>query len=174
MSPDTTRRLAPAAALSAKVSDPPRAPAGHRGRLGQTGTVQDADWLAAHLRGMVAASPSAWAGSDVTLLQLSALHLISAHAPVTLTALAEALGTGPPATSAMVDRLIGAGLVSRTRDRTDRRRILLSITRDAEKMIGDTNPDTAKRLQRALNGMSSAAIRCLTDVLRDIAGRLTV
>ncbi|MGH3814124.1 MAG: DUF6390 family protein [Pseudonocardiaceae bacterium] len=168
----TNRRLTPAAALPTTVRDPARSPAGRRGR--QIGMVQDADWLAAHLRGMVAADPSAWAGSEVTLLQLSALHLISANAPVTLTALAEAVGTGAPAASAMVDRLIGAGLVSRTRDRADRRRILLGITGDAEKMIGDTNPDTAERFQRALNGMSSAAIRCLTDVLRDIAGRRTV
>ncbi|MGH3794547.1 MAG: DUF6390 family protein [Pseudonocardiaceae bacterium] len=168
----TNRRLAPAAPLPARARTLVHESGGHRSRRGQTRIVQDADWLAAHLRAMVAASPAAWAGSDMTLHQLSALHLISAHAPVTLTALAETLGTGPPATCAMVDRLVRAGLVSRTRARQDRRRVLLSVTGDAEKMIGDTAPDTADRLQRALNGMSPAAVRCLTDVLRDIAGRL--
>jgi DNA-binding MarR family transcriptional regulator len=48
----------------------------------------------------------------MTLLQLIALHLISALAPVALIDLAEALGTQPLATSAMVDRLAQAGLVS--------------------------------------------------------------
>ncbi|MGH3854118.1 MAG: MarR family transcriptional regulator [Pseudonocardiaceae bacterium] len=52
------------------------------------------------------------ADCGMTLLQLSALHLISALAPVTLTDLAQAMGTRTPATSAMVDRLTRAGLVS--------------------------------------------------------------
>jgi DNA-binding IclR family transcriptional regulator len=47
----------------------------------------------------------------MTLPQLTVLHLINAPAPVTLTELAQALGTKPPATSAMVDRLTHAGLV---------------------------------------------------------------
>ncbi|MDQ4094192.1 MAG: MarR family transcriptional regulator, partial [Actinomycetota bacterium] len=86
-------------------------------------TVEDIDWLVARLQAMVTASPAVWAGRGMTLLQLIALHFISALAPVTLTELAEALGTKPPATSAMVDRLIQAGLVCRTPDPQDRRRI---------------------------------------------------
>jgi hypothetical protein len=58
-------------------------------------TAQDIDWLVAHLQTVVAASPVVWAGRGMTLLQLTALHLISALAPVTLTDLAQALGTRP-------------------------------------------------------------------------------
>jgi DNA-binding MarR family transcriptional regulator len=94
-------------------------------------------WLVAHLRAAVAASPTAWTGSGMTLLQLTALHVISAQAPVTLTAVATALGTEPPATSAMVDRLIRTGLVSRAPDPHDRRRVQLTITDHAKTMIGD-------------------------------------
>ncbi|HEX4100311.1 MAG: hypothetical protein WAN20_22235 [Pseudonocardiaceae bacterium] len=46
-------------------------------------TAEDVDWLVAHLRVMVAASPAVWAGRGMTLLQLSVLHRISALAPVT-------------------------------------------------------------------------------------------
>ena len=53
-------------------------------------TAQDIDWLIAHLQTMVAASPVVWAGRGMTVLQLTALHLISAMAPVTLTDLAQA------------------------------------------------------------------------------------
>jgi DNA-binding MarR family transcriptional regulator len=59
----------------------------------------------------------------MTLLQLTALHIISAQAPVTLADVAQSLGTRPPATSAMVDRLIRTGLVSRASDPQDRRRV---------------------------------------------------
>jgi DNA-binding MarR family transcriptional regulator len=71
----------------------------------------------------------------------------------------------------MVERLIRAGLVSRIRDQQDRRRVLLSLTRNGERMIGETDPATAARLQRALNNMSPAATQCLTEVLRQVAGQ---
>lgn len=130
-------------------------------------TMEDVDWLVAHLRAVVAASPAVWAGRGMTLLQLTALHLISALAPVTLTDLAQALGTRPPATSAMVDRLTHAGLVCRTPDPHNRRRVQLTLTSDAEPIIGDTDPKTARRLQAILNGMSPKARRHLIDILID-------
>jgi DNA-binding MarR family transcriptional regulator len=103
----------------------------------------------------------------MTLLQLTALHVISAQAPVTLTDVAQALGTGPPATSAMADRLIGTGLVSRASDPQDRRRVRLTITDHTKTMIGDIDLSTARRLQATLNHMSPQGRRSLIDVLRD-------
>src|SRR5918998_5901500 len=94
-------------------------------------TADDARWLAGYLRGMVSSRPAAWAGSEMTLAQLIALHFISAKAPVTLIALSEALGTRPPATCAMVDRLARAELVCRTPDPEDLRRVLLALTTKA-------------------------------------------
>jgi DNA-binding MarR family transcriptional regulator len=128
-------------------------------------TAQDIDWLVAHLRAVVMASPAVWAGRGMTLLQLTALHLIGALAPVSLTELAQALGTRPPATSAMVDRLTGTGLVCRTADPHHRRRINLTLTPDAHQIIGHTDPDTARRLQAVLTGMSSKARHHLIDIL---------
>ncbi|MDQ4102522.1 MAG: hypothetical protein M3186_01950, partial [Actinomycetota bacterium] len=55
--------------------------------------AHDVHWLVAYLRTVVAASAAVWAGRGMTLLQLTALHLISALAPITLTDLAQALGT---------------------------------------------------------------------------------
>ncbi|HKS51866.1 MAG TPA: MarR family winged helix-turn-helix transcriptional regulator [Pseudonocardiaceae bacterium] len=128
-------------------------------------TAQDIDWFVAHLQTVVAASPVVWAGRGMTLLQLTALHLISALAPVTLTDLAQALGTRPPATSAMVERLTHAGLVCRTPDPHNRRRVQLTLTADAEPIVGDTDPDTARRLHAVLNGTSPQTRRHLIDLL---------
>jgi DNA-binding MarR family transcriptional regulator len=90
---------------------------------------------------------------------------------VTLTDLAQVLGTRPPATSAMVDRLTHAGLVCSTPDRQDRRRVQLTVTADAQRIIGDTDPATARRLLVVLTGMSPQARRRLIDVLIDTVRR---
>src|SRR5205085_8246929 len=79
------------------------------GQLAENVTAQDIHWLLTHLRAVVVTSTAVWAGRGMTLVQLTVLHLISALAPMTLTELAQALGTKPPATSAMVDRLVHAG-----------------------------------------------------------------
>ncbi|MBV9160008.1 MAG: MarR family transcriptional regulator [Pseudonocardiales bacterium] len=128
-------------------------------------------WLVAHLRAVVTASPAAWAGKGMTLLQLTALHVISAQAPVALTDVAQALGTGPPATSAMVDRLIRTGLVARASDPQDRRRVQLTTTDHAKTMIGEIDLSTARCLQAALNDMGLQGRRYLIDVLRDTVRR---
>jgi DNA-binding MarR family transcriptional regulator len=134
-------------------------------------STEEVTWLVSHLRSVVAASPTAWAGKGMTLLQFTALHLISAQAPVTLTDLAQALGTRLPATSAMVDRLITIGLVCSALDPRNRRRVHLSITACAKPMVGDIDLHTAQRLQAALNGMSPQLRRHLIDVLRDAVRR---
>jgi DNA-binding MarR family transcriptional regulator len=136
-------------------------------------TADDARWLADHLRRKVSSRPAAWASSEMTLTQLIALYFISAKAPITLLSLSEALGTRPPAVSAMVDRLSRAGLVCRIPDPQDRRRILLAVTDKAATLIGKIDVDTARHLQAVLNSMGTAAQRVLTDVLRDTARRLT-
>jgi hypothetical protein len=73
-------------------SDRRRATDSHNGGVV---TAEDVDWLVARLRAVVAASSAVWAARGMTLFQLTALHLISALAPVSLTDLAQTLGTRP-------------------------------------------------------------------------------
>lgn len=163
--------------LDLRVGDEGRVPARSGRRRATDGhssgvvTAEDVDWVVARLRAVVAASSAVWAARGMTLLQLTALHLISALAPVALTDLAQALGTRPPATSAMVDRLSHAGLVCRTSDPQDRRRVELTVTADAERILGNTDPDTARRLQTVLTAMSAQTRRHLIEVLIDTVRR---
>lgn len=138
-------------------------------------TADDVDWLLTYLRGVVEASPpTLWAGRGMTLLQITTMHLISALAPVSLTDLARALGTRPPATSAMVDRLVQAGVVCRTQDADNRRRVQLTLTAAGQEIIGDAGPNTARRLHAVLTGMSPQSRSHLIDVLRDSVQRSAV
>lgn len=139
------------------------------GRRHAAVTSQEAEWLARHLRGLVMTHPTAWVANDMTLAQLMALHFISARSPVSLAGLAEELGTGPPATCAMVDRLARAGLVCRTPDPQDHRRVQLVIAGQAEPMIGKVDLETARRVQSVLSGMSTTARRYLSEALNETA-----
>lgn len=61
----------------------------------------------------------------------------------------------------------------RTPDPQDRRRVQLTVTTDAERILGDTKPDTAKRLQGVLTAMSTQTRRHLIEALIDTVGRST-
>jgi DNA-binding MarR family transcriptional regulator len=65
----------------------------------------------------------------------------------------------------MVNRLTHIGLVCRTRDPHNRRRVELTLTADAQQIIGDTDPDTATRLHAVLTGMNLTARHHLIDIL---------
>jgi DNA-binding MarR family transcriptional regulator len=153
------------------ISGAARADNAHEGYTTPVGSAEEVAWLVTHLQTVVEASPASWVGRGMTLLQLTALHIISARAPVTLTDVAHALGTGSPATSAMVDRLIRIGLVSRAPDPKDRRRVELTIAEHAKTMIGEIDLNTARRLQSVLNDIGSQGRRYLIDVLRDTIRR---
>lgn len=91
----------------------------------------------------------------MTLLQLTALYLLHARAPVSLTDLARALGTEPAAASALIDGLLGAGLVGRRADMHHRGHVGLTLTPSGEAILAGPGPDPATRLRAVFNGMSA-------------------
>jgi DNA-binding MarR family transcriptional regulator len=60
--------------------------------------------------------------------QFRALNYVERHPGVGLTELAEHLGVSLPAASALVGRLVGSGLVDRSLDPEERRRIRIVVT----------------------------------------------
>ena len=58
-------------------------------------------------------------------------------------------------------------MVCRAPDPDNRRRVKLTLTAAATKILGDTGKDTAQRLHAVLAGMTPQIRRHLIDVLRD-------
>ena len=58
------------------------------------------------------------------------LQAIAGDEPATLNDVAKAIGCGAPAVSRSVDALVRAGLVERTQDPNNRRRLALRLTQD--------------------------------------------
>lgn len=72
---------------------------------------------------------------DVTLPQYRTLVLLAAQRPSRLADLARAMGVGPPTATRMCDRLVRKGFMSRERDETDRREIILDLTEEGRRLV---------------------------------------
>lgn len=83
--------------------------------------------------------------------------------------LAERLNLSPAATTALVDRLAGAGLVERARDLPDRRQIRLRLTDRAHRLGQEALAPLARRISAATANLSppeaATVAAFLTDVL---------
>lgn len=130
--------------------------------------AEDVAWLISHLRAMVATAPTTWARHHLTLPQLSALHCLRVGHSLTLTGLATALGTRPPATCAMVDRLVDAGMVERVLDLGHRSRVELHLTPQAAQMLGDIDAPTATHFRTVLQMLSPEQQQAVEDLLVDL------
>jgi DNA-binding MarR family transcriptional regulator len=64
------------------------------------------------------------------------LDLVDVHGGMTAGELAEAASLSPGAVTTVLDRLERMGFVTRTRDETDRRRVIVEMTDEARKLAG--------------------------------------
>ncbi|MGH7912039.1 MAG: MarR family winged helix-turn-helix transcriptional regulator [Candidatus Dormibacteraceae bacterium] len=110
--------------------------------------------------------------TDLTMAQLRALMTIQDSGHLTVGQLAERLGTGMPAASSIVDRLVEEELAERRQDPTDRRRIVVTLSAQGsarvdamrqgpkevvEALLSRLEPDELAALIRGLRGFARAA-----------------
>lgn len=87
------------------------------------------------------------------------LSAISAREPATLNQIASAVGRGAPAVSRSVDALVRAGLVERTQDPDNRRRLALRLT-DAGRNHLSSVP-TGSQLAARLDRLAHSELRAI-------------
>ncbi|MFJ6797190.1 MarR family winged helix-turn-helix transcriptional regulator [Streptomyces sp. NPDC091268] len=102
-------------------------------------------------------------------LQVKALVVVRRVPGVNLTRLAEEVGTGPPATSRLCDRLEAAGLLKRRRLEGNRREIGLTLTLHGQETLDHLQELRAEALEKVLNRMPPEQRRHLVDGLRAFA-----
>lgn len=86
-------------------------------------------------RTVMAATWARWADLDLTMHQVKALHILGQSGALSVGALAERQGTKLPAASVLADNLVHAGLVERSDDPEDRRRVKLRLTARGEEVV---------------------------------------
>jgi DNA-binding MarR family transcriptional regulator len=100
--------------------------------------------------------------------QATALLTLVEHPGITLGALAEALGADQATTSAMVDRLMSAGLVRRDTDPTDRRRAMLQPTAGAQQLAEQLQVAREQTKRLLIEALGHERAKTLQVLLEDL------
>ncbi|MBB1246796.1 MarR family transcriptional regulator [Streptomyces durbertensis] len=98
--------------------------------------------------------------------QLRALFAIERQAGCNLRTLSEELGSTPPATSRLCDRLEAAGLVLRTVSPASRREVRLQLSRDGQRLLEEIRAGQRREINAVLRRMAPAARHELLGGLR--------
>ena len=88
------------------------------------------------------------------------LSAIASSEPVTLNEVAKGIGRGAPAVSRSVDALVRAGLVERTQDPNNRRRLALRLTQQGRDLLS-TRVAGGSSLRKKLERLAHSELRAL-------------
>jgi DNA-binding MarR family transcriptional regulator len=120
-------------------------------------------------RALLTSTASRWRHLDISMQQLRAIYLLRDEEVATVGRLAELFGIGLPGASVLADRLVRAGYVERHEDTTDRRRVLLSLTRTGIQLVSDLREGSHQHLRRWMSQLSPADLSALTRGWRALA-----
>ena len=94
----------------------------------------------------------------------SLLSAILANEPATLNQVAAAVGRGAPAVSRSVDALVRAGLIERTPDPDNRRRLAMRLTGEGRALL-EQAPAAGGSLARLLERLAPSELRAVERAL---------
>jgi DNA-binding MarR family transcriptional regulator len=98
------------------------------------------------------------------------LRLLIFRGPSTSKALANAMGVTSANMPALIDRLEADGLVTRTRNRRDRREILVEATPRGHRTLHRLKETAVNELVKAFHGWTEAELRALLRSLERFSG----
>ncbi|MGI8747552.1 MAG: MarR family winged helix-turn-helix transcriptional regulator, partial [Deinococcus sp.] len=114
-------------------------------------------------------------GDDLSFSQMTAMHQLRSHAPLSVGGLAELTGLSLPAASHLTDRLVQRGYAERLENPDDRRAKLLSLTPAGLEILESMDrrfTDTYRRaFERVSPGVLLTAAGALQAVLAEIRGQ---
>lgn len=97
--------------------------------------------------------------------QLHVLGLLSEIGPTTVSSVATHLGVTPPSASAIVDRMVEAGLVIRERSDADRRVVTVSLSPCGRDTLAKVVGGRRDMLERVLGQLSDDELAITTTML---------
>lgn len=101
----------------------------------------------------------------------SLLAAVDRHEPATLNQVAAALGRGAPAVSRSVDALVRAGLIERSPDPDNRRRLAIRLTAEGRTQL-DQPPRSGGALLTQLERIAPSELRAIERALEILERRV--
>ena len=123
-------------------------------------------------RALLTSTASRWRDLDISMQQLRAMYFLRDEDQVSIGRLAELFGVGLPAASVLADRLVRSGYVERRDDPTDRRRVLLTLTRTGNRLVTDLREGSYTVLRRWMASLPPGDLEALArgwEALADVA-----
>jgi DNA-binding MarR family transcriptional regulator len=117
-------------------------------------------------RAVMASSRPRWGATDLTFTQLRALSVIARRGSVRVSELAEELGVGLAAASALADRMAGRQLITRRPDPDDRRITRLEAAKRGQHLLERLERGSTEHLGKLIERMSPAEREALATTLR--------
>ncbi|MBR2789136.1 MAG: MarR family transcriptional regulator [Eggerthellaceae bacterium] len=105
--------------------------------------------------------------------QWGVLNRLAANGPMTQAQLAAAVQRQPATITNTVDRMVKAGLISRTPSASDRRVNIISILPKGEEILAEAIPAVTAYTTHLAEGMSPADVALLVDALNRIDAKAT-
>jgi DNA-binding MarR family transcriptional regulator len=106
---------------------------------------------------------------DVTLTQYRVLVVLASRGEQTVAALADELGVSAPTASRMCDRLVRDGLITRSEDPGDRRRVSLVLTKLGSSLLEDVTAARRVEIAHVLAALSERTQRSMIAGLHQFA-----
>ena len=106
-----------------------------------------------------------WQVAHITMTQLAVLRELR-NGPTTVGKLGMEVGLSPASVTRLVDRLEKRGLVARSRDEEDRRRVGVRLTSQGERVLGESKVFRGSHVHLAVEAMSPEERRLMTEGLR--------
>jgi DNA-binding MarR family transcriptional regulator len=116
--------------------------------------------LAARFTALAERHGGSTAADRAELAQRKLMVAVAAHQPATLGEIAKAVGRGAPAVSRSVDTLVRAGLVERTQDPDNRRRLALKLS-EAGRARLDAQPSGNRGMAGQLARLAHSELRAI-------------
>ncbi len=108
----------------------------------------------------------------LSLPQLGTLHFLRAEGDQSVSSIAHHVGLSLAATSHLVDRLVGRGLLTRREDPADRRQKRIGLDTDGRALVERIQTEAAGSLDDLLAAIPPELRRRLDDDLREILALL--
>ena len=95
-----------------------------------------------------------WTKTELTMPQIKIMFVLAHKGELNVSSIAQSLGVRVPNVTFIVDHLVEQKLVTRRRNRSDRRQVIIALTSKAQQLIDRFSRAKLESFQKALTRMS--------------------